>query len=82
MQERLAEFSVLTGASLVKVWSSNVTHVIAGTDGQGAARRTLKYLMAILEGKWIVQADCKSSVLHFPCLKSLGNGSSLCGLVL
>ncbi|CAK9277059.1 unnamed protein product [Sphagnum jensenii] len=56
-KERLAEFSVLTGASLVKVWSSNVTHVIAGTDEQGAARRTLKYLMAILEGKWIVQAD-------------------------
>lgn len=59
-----------------------MTHVIAGTDEQGAARRTLKYLMAILEGKWIVQADCKSSVLHFPCLQYLGNGLSLYGLVL
>ena len=60
-QEQLASFAKLTGASVTKTWNSNVTHVIAGTDEHGAARRTLKFLLAILEGKWILKLDCKNS---------------------
>ncbi|KAL2652727.1 hypothetical protein R1flu_020855 [Riccia fluitans] len=54
---QVASFASLVGATLVKDWSSAVTHVITGTDEQGAAKRTLKYLLAMLEGKWIVKID-------------------------
>ncbi|KAJ7553461.1 hypothetical protein O6H91_06G099100 [Diphasiastrum complanatum] len=54
---QLASFVSITGATMVKAWSPLVTHVITSTDEQGAARRTLKFLMAILEGKWILKSD-------------------------
>jgi BRCA1-associated RING domain protein 1 len=37
-----------------------VTHVIANTDERGACARTLKVLMAILAGKWVLNVNCKS----------------------
>lgn len=47
----------------MKTWDSSVTHVIASTDEKGACRRTLKVLLGILEGKWILSIECKSSYL-------------------
>lgn len=43
---------------MLKNWGSSVTHVIASTDENGACRRTLKILMGILEGKWILSTEC------------------------
>lgn len=37
-----------------------MTHVIANTDERGACARTLKVLMAILAGKWVLNVNCKS----------------------
>ncbi|KZV32967.1 protein BREAST CANCER SUSCEPTIBILITY 1 [Dorcoceras hygrometricum] len=38
-------------------WKPNVTHVIAATDEKGACSRTLKVLMAILNGRWVLNVD-------------------------
>ncbi|CAN4076208.1 unnamed protein product [Withania somnifera] len=43
-----------SGVTVVKNWDRSVTHVIASTDEKGACRRTLKYLMGVLTGKWIL----------------------------
>ncbi|KAJ3696143.1 hypothetical protein LUZ60_001520 [Juncus effusus] len=56
-KELVSEFSKLTGAQISKCWSPNITHVIASTNEKGACKRTLKYLMAILNGKWIITLD-------------------------
>lgn len=66
LQVQVASFATLTGATVVTQWSSAVTHVITWTDEQGAAKRTLKYLLAMLEGKWIVRIDCNT--LSYVCL--------------
>lgn len=50
----MSEFQNLTGVTELKKWSSSVTHVIASIDENGTCRRTLKILMGILEGKWIL----------------------------
>ncbi|XP_060181871.1 protein BREAST CANCER SUSCEPTIBILITY 1 homolog isoform X1 [Lycium barbarum] len=47
----------LSGVTIVKNWDLSVTHVIASTDEKGACRRTLKYLMGVLAGKWILSTD-------------------------
>lgn len=44
----------------MKKWDTSVTHVIASTDENGACKRTLKVLLGILEGKWILNVECKS----------------------
>jgi len=59
MQEQLHNFARLTGATISKTWSPSMTHVVASTDADGACRRTLKFLMSILEGKWVLKIDCK-----------------------
>ncbi|XP_057864399.2 protein BREAST CANCER SUSCEPTIBILITY 1 homolog isoform X2 [Cryptomeria japonica] len=62
-KETLNNFANLIGATISKTWSPAVTHVIASTDANGACRRTLKFLMAILEGKWILNIDWITSCL-------------------
>ena len=42
-----------------QVLETECNHVIAETDAQGACTRTLKVLMAILNGRWILKIDCK-----------------------
>lgn len=42
-----------------KFWKPNITHVIVATDEEGASTRTLKVLMAILNGRWVLKIDCK-----------------------
>ncbi|KDP38028.1 hypothetical protein JCGZ_04671 [Jatropha curcas] len=53
-RELVSEFQRLSGATVLKNWNLSVTHVIVSTDENGAFRRTLKILMGILEGKWIL----------------------------
>ncbi|CAN6468907.1 unnamed protein product [Victoria cruziana] len=53
----VTEFASLAGATFSKTWDSNVTHVIASVDENGCCRRTLKALMAILNGSWIVNIN-------------------------
>ena len=71
MQETLNNFANLVGATISKAWSPTVTHVIASTDANGACRRTLKFLMAILEGKWILNIDCRFYVPIADCYVSI-----------
>lgn len=59
VQVLLNEFARLTGATIAKAWKPKITHVIASTNEHGACSRTLKVLMAILEGKWVLRTDCK-----------------------
>ncbi|KAJ8538456.1 hypothetical protein K7X08_027677 [Anisodus acutangulus] len=47
----------LSGVTVVESWDLSVTHVIASTNEKGACRRTLKYLMGVLAGKWILSID-------------------------
>ncbi|KAK1282722.1 hypothetical protein QJS10_CPB22g00118 [Acorus calamus] len=62
-KEIILEFIKLTGISVAKTWTPTITHVIASTDENGAYGRTIKTLMAILEGKWILNIDCKRLLL-------------------
>ncbi|KAJ3706392.1 hypothetical protein LUZ61_010097 [Rhynchospora tenuis] len=56
-KEMLEEFGNITGVEVTNNWKSNVTHVISSTDEQGGCGRSLKVLMAILGGKWIVNVN-------------------------
>uniref|UniRef100_A0A0D9WII5 RING-type E3 ubiquitin transferase BRCA1 n=1 Tax=Leersia perrieri TaxID=77586 RepID=A0A0D9WII5_9ORYZ len=56
-KEVVSEFAKLAGVPISASWSPIVTHVIASTDLSGACKRTLKFLMAILNGRWIVSMD-------------------------
>lgn len=58
-QYLLVKFAARCGATVSKFWRPNVTHVIASTDEKGACTRTLKVLMAMLNGRWILTMDCK-----------------------
>ncbi|VFQ86267.1 unnamed protein product [Cuscuta campestris] len=63
----LVEFGKMCGATVSKLWTSNVTHVIAAVDSEGACARTLKVLMAILGGKWIISMDWVRACLEANC---------------
>nr|XP_043618742.1 protein BREAST CANCER SUSCEPTIBILITY 1 homolog [Erigeron canadensis] len=56
-KETIVKFEKLSGVTVLKIWDSRVTHVVASVDGNGACRRTLKYLMGIIEGKWILNIE-------------------------
>ncbi|XP_024515375.1 protein BREAST CANCER SUSCEPTIBILITY 1 homolog isoform X1 [Selaginella moellendorffii] len=67
-KEQLAKFASATGSLVESSWNHNVTHVLAGPDATGGARRTLKLLRGILEGKWILQPEWLTACLsagHF-----------------
>ncbi|KAK8570064.1 hypothetical protein V6N13_002765 [Hibiscus sabdariffa] len=53
----LVKFAKMIGATVTKFWRPDVTHVIASTDGTGACTRTLKVLMAISSGKWVLNIN-------------------------
>ncbi|KAI7731157.1 hypothetical protein M8C21_006565 [Ambrosia artemisiifolia] len=59
----MVDFARANGALVSKYWKDNVTHVIAATDANGACTRTLKVLMAILNGKWVVTMECTAPKL-------------------
>ncbi|CAH8389506.1 unnamed protein product [Eruca vesicaria subsp. sativa] len=53
----ISEFAELSGVTISTKWEPRVTHVIASTNENGACKRTLKFMMGILEGKWILSID-------------------------
>ncbi|KAL9431163.1 hypothetical protein AB3S75_026369 [Citrus x aurantiifolia] len=53
----LVRFGSMIGVPVSKFWKPNVTHVIAATDAKGSCTRTLKVLMAILNGNWVLKID-------------------------
>lgn len=72
MQRCLLNFASSYGATVSRCWNPNVTHVIAATDENGACTRTLKVLMAILNGRWILTMDCEPHIsFHSLCLPKL-----------
>lgn len=66
-KDLVTEFASLTGATFSKDWKPNVTHVIASTDEMGACSRTLKFLMAILSGTWILKIDWIKACMEAKC---------------
>lgn len=58
LQGIVSEFQNLSEVKVLKHLDPTVTHVIASTDENGACKRTLKFLMGILEGKWILTTEC------------------------
>ncbi|PPD92176.1 hypothetical protein GOBAR_DD10896 [Gossypium barbadense] len=46
-KEIMSEFEKLAGVTVLKRWDSNITHIIASTDENGACKRTLKILMGV-----------------------------------
>lgn len=59
LQILLVKFGKTSGVTVSRLWNPNVTHMIAATDEKGACTRTLKVLMAILNGRWVLKIDCK-----------------------
>ncbi|WZZ27413.1 hypothetical protein YC2023_010814 [Brassica napus] len=53
----ILEFAEVSGVTISRKWEPRVTHVIASTNENGACKRTLKFMMGILEGKWILSID-------------------------
>ncbi|KAF8401959.1 hypothetical protein HHK36_012910 [Tetracentron sinense] len=60
----LAKFASMTGVTVSKFWKPNITHVIAATDEMGSCSRTLKVLMAILNGRWVLTIDWVKACLE------------------
>ncbi|KAG4194968.1 hypothetical protein ERO13_A06G082500v2 [Gossypium hirsutum] len=57
MQFLLVKFAKMISVTVSKFWRPDVTHVTASTDENGACTRTLKVLMAILNGKWVLKLN-------------------------
>lgn len=53
----LVKFARRCGATVARFWRPDITHVITATDANGACMRTMKVLMAILYGRWIMSMD-------------------------
>jgi len=43
----------------------SVTHIITSSNKEGMCPRTIKYLMGVLQGKWIVSNECKCKYRQF-----------------
>lgn len=67
LQGILDEFACISKAIVTNLWKPDVTHVIASVDEQGGCSRTLKVLMAILTGKWILSIECEYFYSCKPC---------------
>ncbi|XP_021763289.1 BRCA1-associated RING domain protein 1-like [Chenopodium quinoa] len=64
---KLVKFANLCGATVTKAWTPDVTHVVAATDANGACSRTLKVLMAILNGRWVLNIDWVEACMQSKC---------------
>ncbi|KAL4368930.1 hypothetical protein GQ457_05G003490 [Hibiscus cannabinus] len=64
----LVKFAKMIGVTVTKFWRPDVTHVIASMDRTGACTRTLKVLMAISNGKWVLNInwikECMKAMHH------------------
>ena len=57
---------------MVDEFSPEVTHLVAACEEDGQCLRTMKYMQAILVGRWVVSFTCKSYLLfYFVTLKIL-----------
>ena len=56
---RATQFRRLKGVALTFDFNMNVTHVVCSSDSKHLCSRTLKYLMAVVFGKWVVSFDCR-----------------------
>ncbi|XP_060970693.1 BRCA1-associated RING domain protein 1 [Cannabis sativa] len=63
----MVKFGKMKDAPVSKFWNPTVSHVIAATDEKGACTRTLKVLMAILNGSWIVNVDWVKASMESNC---------------
>ncbi|XWS31387.1 hypothetical protein CRYUN_Cryun23aG0071500 [Craigia yunnanensis] len=63
----LVKFAKDIGVTVTKFWKPDITHVIASTDESGACTRTLKVLMAISNGNWVLKIDWIKA-----CMKAMG----------
>ncbi|KAM0855716.1 hypothetical protein ACQ4PT_049589 [Festuca glaucescens] len=63
-KEVLGQFQAQTGITVTNNWTPNVTHVVANTDEKGACGRTLKVLLAILAGKWVLNVNWLKACLE------------------
>ncbi|XP_031391728.1 BRCA1-associated RING domain protein 1 [Punica granatum] len=63
----LLKFAKMIGVSVSKLWSPEVTHVVAATDEKGACTWTFKVLMAILHGKWVLKIDWIKACMEAMC---------------
>lgn len=50
----LGRVAAAAGARVAPRWEPGVTHVVCGVTHAGAARRTFKFLMAVLGARWVV----------------------------
>ncbi|VFQ81530.1 unnamed protein product [Cuscuta campestris] len=60
----VSDLERLSGATLLKTWDPSVTHLIASTDENGACKRTFKFLMGVLGGKWILTIEWIKACLN------------------
>ena len=51
--------SIDPAANIADEMMGDVTHVITASDDAGRCKRTVKYLVGILRGLWIVSYSCK-----------------------
>jgi len=69
-KEQLRLLGALSGATIADKWNPHVTHVICGVGGANAAypgektaRRTFKYLMGVLHGRWVLTQEWVNATL-------------------
>ncbi|KAG7674909.1 hypothetical protein KSW81_002419 [Nannochloris sp. 'desiccata'] len=69
-KEQLRLLGALSGATIADKWTPRVTHVICGAGGANAAypgektaRRTFKYLMGVLHGRWVLTQEWVNATL-------------------
>ncbi|KAF3534555.1 hypothetical protein DY000_02037613 [Brassica cretica] len=53
----ISEFAEVSGVTISRKWEPRVTHIITSINENGACKRTLKFMMGVLEGKWILSID-------------------------
>ncbi|XP_073156826.1 BRCA1-associated RING domain protein 1-like [Henckelia pumila] len=63
-KHKMTNFASICGAEVSKSWNSNVTHMIVATNENGACSRTFKVLMAILNGRWVLNMDWVKSCME------------------
>jgi len=65
VMKRLENLAMITSGKVVNELTEEVTHVVTSTlkGSRVAAKRTLKYLHAVLQGKWIVSSEWVSGCL-------------------
>jgi len=60
--------SIDPAANIADEMMGDVTHVITASDDAGRCKRTVKYLVGILRGLWIVSYSCeRKEIFRISC---------------